>query len=344
MRAAVFTGAGRVQLQERRVPALEGPSDVLLRVEACGICGTDLHILEEPPGHPAAVGVVLGHEFVGVVVEAGFDAAGVALGDRVVVSPNLSCGSCTPCKRALFSACENFSTVGIFRDGGLADVVCVPARACHVISADLPRRIAALTEPLSCVLNGIQQAAPLPGQVAVVHGAGAIGLLFLAVLSASGMRCIVVEPSAVRREVAARMGAWHDLDPGVDDVVAEVLALTGDGADLAVDAVGSQLPLALDVVRPRGRVLLFGMNLRARGEIGQNLITRKELVVFGTYVGDFTFPAAIRLLESGVLDLDLVVSHFLPLDRLTDGLRALDDGSAVKVVIDVSGAPGPDAA
>jgi threonine dehydrogenase-like Zn-dependent dehydrogenase len=326
-----------VELQTRPRPVLADPGDVLVQVEACGICGTDLHILEDPPGHPANQGVVLGHEMVGVVVERGPSALGVAVGDRVVVSPNLSCGSCTECKRGLFSACENFSTVGIFRDGALADLVSVPSRACHVISAELPRRTAALAEPLSCVLNGVQQAQPQPGQVAVVLGAGAIGLLFLAVLQQAGVRCVVVEPSQPRRHAAERMGAWQVVDPTAVDLAATVHSLTRDGVDLAVDAVGSLLPAALDVVRPRGRVLLFGMNSRARGEIAQNVITRKELVVFGTYVGDFTFPDAVRLLESGLLDLDPIVSHWLSLDRLQDGLAALADGSAVKVVIDVVG-------
>jgi len=338
VRAAVFLRPGTVELQQRQMPTLSSPADALIRVEACGICGTDLHILEDPPGHPAAPGVVLGHELVGIVLELGPDALGLRVGDRVVVSPNLSCGSCPPCKRGLFSACEHFSTVGIFRDGGLADAVSVPAPACHIVSADLPRRIAALTEPLSCVLNGVMQAAPVPGQVAAVIGAGAIGLLFLAVLSAAGVRCVVVEPSAVRRDAAVRMGAWQALDPGNTDVATDLVTLTGDGVDLAVDAVGSQLSIALDVTRPRGRVLLFGMNTRARADIGQNLITRKELTVFGTYVGDFMFPAAIRLLESGVLDLEPVVSHWVPLDSLAAGLAALADGSAVKVVIDVIGA------
>ena len=338
MRAAVFVGPGRIEVQQRPTAVLAGPADVLLRVEACGICGTDLHVVADPPAHPATVGVVLGHELIGIVVEAGREAVGLGVGERVAVSPNLSCGACAECKRGLFSSCANFSTIGIFQDGGLADFVSVPARACHPISLALSPRMAALAEPLSCVLNGVQQAQPVPGQIAVVHGAGAIGLLFLAVLTAAGVRCIVVEPSAARRQAARDMEAWAVLDPTTADVTAEVLRLTGGGADLTVDAVGSQLSLALDVVRPRGRVLLFGMDSRARAAVGQILITRKELTVVGTYVGDFMFPDAVRLLEAKLLDLGPVVSHWLPLDALQDGLTALRDGTAVKVVIEIGGA------
>lgn len=343
VRGAVFAGPGKVEVRRLPSPRLASDSDVLIAIEACGICGTDLHILEDPPGHPARPGVVLGHEMVGRIIEAGSAATGVAMGDRVVVAPNLACGSCHNCKAGLLSACENYTTIGIFRDGGLCDRVSVPARACHRISDRLPSHIAALTEPLSCVLNGIQQAKPLPGEVAMIYGAGAIGLLFLAVLTAAGVRCVVVEPMNVRRETAQRMGAARVVDPTLRDPGAAVSELGTDRADLTVDAVGSQVAAALGATRPRGRVLLFGMNSQARAQIAQNAITRHELVVFGTYVGDFTFPAAVRLQESGLLNLEPVVSHRLPLERAAEAVAALREGDAVKVVLSVAGSPGTDA-
>jgi threonine dehydrogenase-like Zn-dependent dehydrogenase len=337
IRAVVFQGPGRILLCERPRPALASAADVLIAVEACGICGTDLHILEDPPGHPAAPGVVLGHELVGHVAEAGPEARGVTVGDRVVVAPNISCGSCAPCKQGAPSACQNFSTVGIFRDGGLADLVSVPARACHRVTGALPARVAALAEPLSCVLNGIRRVRPMPGEVAVIHGAGAIGLLFLAVLGAGGVRCVVAEPVTQRREAARLMGAAATVDPAAADVRAAVTALQPGGADLAVDAVGSQFGAAVAEVRPGGEVLLFGMNSRARSAIAQNDITRREITVHGAYVGEATFPAAVRLLESGLLRLDPVISHYLPLDRAQDAVDALRSGGAVKAVLDVAG-------
>lgn len=337
MRAAVFTGPGKLALQSKPIPQIREPADVLVRVEACGICGTDLHILEDPPGHPAKTGVTLGHEIVGVVADTGPAAIGVTPGDRVVVAPNLSCGSCRSCKVGLFSACENFSTLGIFRDGGLADFVVAPARACHRIDAAIPRKLAALTEPLSCTLNGMRQAAPQAGEIAIIYGAGAIGLLFLAVLTAMGVRAIVVEPSRPRRDAAGRLGALRTVDPTSEDTAGIVGDLTETGVDLAIDAVGTQFAAAIAHCRPRGRTLLFGMNAKAGAQIAQYDITRKELVVFGTYVGDFTFPSAIRLVESGIAHLAPIVSHWLPLDDLPDALDALRGGSAVKAVIDIAG-------
>src|SRR5918994_438544 len=208
MIAAVFEGDGRLSITERPAPSRERPDDVLIEVEACGICGTDVHILDVPPGHPATPGVIMGHEFVGIVREPGPEAIGVERGRRVAVAANLSCGSCSWCKRGVPSHCDHFSTMGIFRDGGLASFAVAPAPACHEVSGDLPREIAALTEPLSCVVNGVEQAQLLPGESAVVIGAGPIGLLFLALFRAAGASSvIVVETMELRRDAAKRMGA-----------------------------------------------------------------------------------------------------------------------------------------
>ena len=132
MSAAVFAGVGRLEVLERPVPRVEGAGDVVLDVEACGICGSDLQILSVPPGHPATLGVVLGHEFAGVVSEVGDSVTSLGPGDRVVVEPNISCGQCAWCRRGLRNQCERFTTIGIFRDGGLAPQVRVPAAQCHL--------------------------------------------------------------------------------------------------------------------------------------------------------------------------------------------------------------------
>ncbi|MBB4661536.1 alcohol dehydrogenase catalytic domain-containing protein [Conexibacter arvalis] len=339
MRAAIFEGPGRLVLGERPVPAIAAPDEVLIAVEACGVCGTDVHILADPPGHPAKAGCVLGHELVGRIAEVGPEALDVAVGDRVVVAPNLNCGGCDACKRGLLAHCERFTTIGIFRDGGMASHVVAPAHACHRISDALPARVAALVEPLSCVYNGIEQARLVPGETAVVLGAGAIGLMFAALLRAGGAsRVVVVEPGELRREIALRIGASAALDPRAEGFAEALEAALGTavGADVVVDAVGSQLPAAIGHAAPRGRVLLFGMDARAHGEVPQVEITRRELVVFGTYIGDHTFPATIRLLESGVVDLTPLISHWVGLDELPATLEAVRGDSVVKAVVDLA--------
>jgi threonine dehydrogenase-like Zn-dependent dehydrogenase len=324
MAAGVFAGQGRLELAARPLPRVEQATDVVLDVEACGICGTDLQILSEPPGHPATVGVVLGHEFVGVVADAGDDVTSLRPGDRVVVEPNVSCGACAPCRRGLTNQCERFTTLGVFIDGGLAPKVRVPAAQCHPISADLPAPVAALAEPLSTVVHGARQAAVFPGESAVVIGAGPIGLMFVALLSLAGANVVAVEPAPERAALAEQLGAAHVVAPG--DALAEP-------ADVVVDAVGSQLATALDLVRTGGRILLFGVNKRARAEVAQERITRSELTIVGSFVGREVFPDAIRLLEQGRLDLEPLVTHRIGLEELPATLDELRAGRAVKVEV-----------
>jgi threonine dehydrogenase-like Zn-dependent dehydrogenase len=324
VRAAVFAGPGRLEILERPVPRLEAPGDVVLDVEACGICGSDLQILSDPPRHPAKVGVVLGHEFVGVVAEAGPEAIDLHAGDRVVVAPNISCGACGPCRRGRRNHCERFTTLGIFADGGLAPKVRVPASQCHPISPELPAHVAALAEPLSTVVHGARQAAVFPGERAVVIGAGPIGLMFVALLAHAGATVVAVEPAPERAALAERLGATRVVAPGED---------AGPPADVVVDAVGSQLPAALDLVESGGRILLFGVDTRARAEIAQERITRGEQTILGSFVGQDVFPDAIRLLEQGRIDFEPLVSHRIGLEALPAAVRELRAGRAVKVEV-----------
>jgi threonine dehydrogenase-like Zn-dependent dehydrogenase len=337
MPAAVFADVGKLELHDRPVPAVEQADDVVLAVEACGICGSDLQILAVPPGHPATVGVVLGHEFVGVVYDAGPAVAelGFRPGDRVVVAPNVSCGSCAWCRRGLRNQCERFTTYGVFVDGGLAPRVRVAASACHPISAVLPAHVAALAEPLSTVVHGARQASVFPGETAALIGAGPIGLMFAALLRLGGATVIAIEPSAGRAALARTMGAAAVIDPTTEDAAAAVRDVTGGlGADVVVDAVGSQLGTALELVRKSGRILLFGVNRLARTEVAQEHITRDELTILGSFVGQDVFPDAIRLLEQGRIDFEPLVTHRLGLEELPGAVEELRAGRAVKVEVE----------
>jgi 2-desacetyl-2-hydroxyethyl bacteriochlorophyllide A dehydrogenase len=339
MPAAVLAAVGTLALEERPLPTVRGTEDVLLDVEACGICGTDLHILADPPGHPANVGVVLGHEFVGTVRDVGTGVTSLRPGDRVVVAANVSCGQCVWCRRGLVNHCESFTTHGIFVDGGLAPSVVVPARSCFPIAAHVPAHIAALAEPLSTVTNGVRLADAFPGDTAVVIGAGPIGLMFTALLEAAGASVLVVEPNEERLELATEMGAATGIDPREEDATAAVRRVTdGLGADCVVDAVGSQLPAALELVRKAGRVVLFGMNSQARAEIAQNRLTRDELSVLGAYVGrpEDVFPTAVRLLEQGRIDFEPLVTRRIPLEGLPEAVAELRGGRGVKVEVEFS--------
>lgn len=335
MQAAVFEGEGKLSIKDVSRPAIKQKDDVLLQVEACGICGSDLHILEVPPGHPATPGAILGHEYIGRVTEAGSAVTTLRPGDRVAVAPNLNCGLCYYCRHGLPNQCENFATLGVHLNGGLAGYNVAPERACYKLDPALPVEEAVFVEPLSTILGGTERVKLQPGETAVVLGAGPIGLLFIMNFKAAGAgKIVAAEVAPSRAEYARRAGADVVINPRETDLVETVRAETrGAGADVAVDAVGSLFALAISVVRKAGRVVLFGVNQLARPAVSQYEITRNELTIYGTYVGVNTFPLAIQRLERGIVRPSALISHRLPLPELPHGIDLLRAGEGVKVVI-----------
>ena len=334
MLAAVFKGEGKLVLEERQVPQVVQADDVLLQVEAAGICGTDVHILDLPPGHPATPDIILGHEYTGQVLKMGKGVTTLQPGDRVIVAPSLFCGTCPYCRLGRTNQCEKGDALGIFRDGGFARYSVAPERALFKIAPDLPADEAVYGELLSCVLGATSKVKIQPGESALILGGGPAGLAFLLFFKAAGAGPIIVsQRSSFRREYARKLGADLVLDPQEDSIQEKVMEATGLGADVVVDAVGSLFPDTIDLVAKGGKVLLFGMNEQAIGPIRQNDITRNEIAVLGTYVGINRFPAVIKALESGVLKPSVMTTHQLPLERIFDGLEALKGGQAIKVIL-----------
>jgi threonine dehydrogenase-like Zn-dependent dehydrogenase len=331
MRAAVFEGEGRLVVREVPDP-LPGPDEVLVEVEACGICGSDVQIINVPPGHPSTPPVIIGHELVGRVRAVGSAVHDVPIGLRVVVDPDPKCGSCDPCRSGRPANCVNIVALGVHRDGALARYVTAPADSVYPISPDVPAEMAALVEPLACVINGTNRSALRPGEPVVVFGAGAIGCLFIAVYRAAGAgRIVAVEPSAARGAVARAVGADHVFTP--DQWTARRGDLLPQGADVVVDAVGSVLPEAIEAAGMGARIVVFGMNGNARPPVHQVEIVEKGLAILGSYISNFTFPAAIRLVESGRLNLAPMITAIVPLDETLSGIERLRAGDAVKIII-----------
>ncbi len=334
MQALVFRAEGKWAVDEMPTPAIHADDEVLLKVDRASICGTDLHILSTPPGHPATPGSILGHEYAATVLDAGSGNKHLSEGDRVVIDPNLTCGLCRYCRLGLTNSCENMTTLGIFRHGGLAEYNVAPLRTLHKIDKGVPPERATLAEPLACVFHAHEQAALMPGESVLILGGGPIGLLFQMLFQSSGAgKVIVVEPVEFRRKQAEAGGATAVLDPFTQDVLAEVLAITGIGADIVVDAAGSLLPEAVNLVRRGGRVILFGMNLHAERPVNQYWITRNQISIIGSFIQQTSFPKVVRLLESGRLPLERLVTHRLPLAGIGEGLEAMRAGKAIKVVV-----------
>jgi threonine dehydrogenase-like Zn-dependent dehydrogenase len=331
MRAAVYEGNGRLVVKDVPDP-VPGPDEVLIEVEACGVCGSDVQIISVPPGHPSTPPVIIGHEFVGWIRDVGASVRDVAIGTRVVCDPDPKCGACDSCRAGRPANCTNIIALGVYRDGALARYVTTPANTVYPIADSVPAELAALVEPLACVANGTNRAAIRPGESAVVFGAGAIGCLFIAVLRASGAaRIIAVEPSPLRAPIAAALGADVVLTP--EEWAARRGDLLPGGADVVVDAVGSVLQQAIEAAGMGARVVVFGMNGNARPPVHQVEIVEKGLTILGSYISNFTFPAAIRLVESGQLNLLPMITDTIGIDDTAAGIARLRSGEAVKIVI-----------
>jgi threonine dehydrogenase-like Zn-dependent dehydrogenase len=331
MRAAVYHGEGRLLIEEVPDP-IPASDEVLIEVEACGVCGSDVQIINVPPGHPSTPPVIIGHEFVGRIRAAGSAVIDAAIGSRVVCDPDPKCGACASCRGGRPANCTSIVALGVYRDGALARYVTAPANSVYPIAESVPAELAALVEPLACVVNGTNRAAIRPGETAVVFGAGAIGCLFIAVLRASGAaRIIAVEPSEHRAPVARAVGADVVVTPEV--WAATRGELLPGGADVVVDAVGSVLPQAIEAAGMGARVIVFGMNGNARPPVHQVEIVEKGLAILGSYISNFTFPAAIRLVESGALNLAPMITASIPLEDTAAGIARIRSGEAVKIVI-----------
>ena len=188
MKAAVFEGNGVLTVKDVPVPKITKANQVLLKIEAASICGTDVHILNVPQSHPGEVGIVLGHEYIGEIIQKGDDVTGYEIGDRVALDPNITCTDCYYCKTGQSNMCKHITCLGIDIDGGFAQYNVLPASCLTKISKDLPIEVAIFAEPMACVVSAMRKIAFHVGETALVLGAGPIGLYFIQMLKASGTK------------------------------------------------------------------------------------------------------------------------------------------------------------
>jgi len=333
MQAALFEAEGKLVVQAVPVPHVEAPDDVVVQVEACGVCGTDLRILAVPPAVRARQGIVLGHEYLGHVVVAGPGASHLRAGDRVACIPDVPCGHCVYCAEGRPNLCQNMYSIGGDVDGGFAQFARAPAKALYPVAESLPPEEGAMIELLSCVLGGVSKAALLPGEDVVIIGAGPAGLVYLKVLKAAGAgQVIMVELSPWRSQFALQAGADRVINPRETDLGEAVRSTTDGGAHVVVDAVGSQLPAAMAAARKGARIIVFGEDHQAQVTVREQDIQGKELRILGSFIGLHLFPKAVRMLESGALHLSGLITHRLSLAELPAGIAELAAGRGAKGV------------
>lgn len=344
MRGFTYRGPGvPAELTELPTP-VAGPGEVLTRVGANTVCGTDLRILRGEKSKGVEVGVVLGHEVAGYVESFGAGVTGFEVGDLVSMPPSICCGVCGPCRRGTEHLCDNAHLVGYDIDGGLADYWLIPREAVargQLVKASNKLQPAqlALAEPISCCLSGMDNYRVDVGDVVVIIGAGPIGLIHLQLALVAGAGSVVVsDPSQTRRASATTLGATVTVDPASEDLAAVVQGLSdGEGADVAVLCIGVPQLVndCLGLVRKRGRVSIFaGLAGEGWSTIAANLIHYREITVVGaSNSGRENFARAVRLIESGAIDTLILLTHTFPLSRAIEAIEFVASGEGIKVAV-----------
>jgi (R,R)-butanediol dehydrogenase/meso-butanediol dehydrogenase/diacetyl reductase len=334
MKAAVFHGQKDIRLEEVQEPEVR-EGNVKVKVDWCGICGTDLHeylagpIFIPPVGSPHPITgetlpLTLGHEFAGEVVEVGDGSAEVNTGDRVAIEPVFRCGECAACQRGAPNLCEKLGFYGLMGGGGgLSEFAVVPSYMIHRLPEGLTTEQGALVEPIAVGLRAVRRAEFQEGQSAIVFGAGPIGAVTVQCLKAMGAgQIMVAEVSEARKEKAREIGADAVIDPTEEDVVERVSELTeGEGAEHSFDAAGIQqtLQTALRATRKGGTVTIISI-WEGPVELNPNDIVMSELNVGGTicYTPD-DFADTIAMLKDGSIETEGIITERIPLSDVVEG-------------------------
>ncbi|MBN1657211.1 MAG: alcohol dehydrogenase catalytic domain-containing protein [Anaerolineae bacterium] len=349
MRAARLHGIGDLRLEDLPCPT-PGPGEVLLRVAAVGVCGSDVHYYREGGIGDAVVTapMILGHEFSAHVVAHAGPVPQLHLGQLVGVEPGISCGRCEPCCHGHPNLCPNVRFCGTPPiDGVFAEYTVMPAENCFPLPAGFSAIEGAMLEPLGIAIQALDLAHLEVGQSVAVLGAGPIGLLIAAVARAAGAgQVFVTEPLAHRRRFALAYSACGlpaadvALDPGDTDVVAEILRLTGGrGVDVAFEAAGApDTPQqAAEVARIGGHVILVGIPADDTVTVKASTIRNKGINLKPVHRSKHTCPRAIRLVQTGMVDVKPLATHLFPLERIGEAfaLVARYRDGVVRAVIQV---------
>jgi len=334
MKAAILHGPRDLRVERLRDPRPE-PGEVVVRMTAAGLCGTDYEIWSG--ARPVAYPRIMGHELVGRVEATAPDVTRVSPGDPVVVEPNYSCGHCPLCREGNRNLCLSRTTIGINADGGFAELVRVPARCCWRATAGAASDALLLAEPLAVVVRAVGRGEPKPGETAAIVGAGTLGLLALQVLRARGAKVMVTSRSRRRFALASQLGAdaTHATPEGPLADAARQFA-GREGVDLVVETAGTAEAVthALELVRPGGRVVLTGLPHEPTS-VSFFSVVRREITLTGSMIYQDEFPEALRLVESGAVQTTPLITHRFGLDRIGEAFAAHADPSSIKVALEI---------
>ncbi|WP_168119660.1 zinc-dependent alcohol dehydrogenase family protein [Paenibacillus sp. HB172176] len=323
-----LTSPGHMSIAEQSLPKLR-EHEVLVKVAACGICGTDRHIYHG--SYPATLPVVPGHEFAGHIEALGSGVANVEIGQFVTINPNIWCRHCQACLEGRPHLCSNMQALGVNLDGGMSLYCVVPEQLLYNVLPMIDPLKACLAEPISCVLHGLDRLEIKAGTRAAVFGGGFIGQLMLQAIQLQGAtEVILVEPQAHKRQVANELG-FATIDPFSEPSMMTKLK----DLDFTVDCAGAGgvLTQCVNATKPGGDVLLFAAYPQGKAlPIEPYEIFRKELRLIGTFTYPDTQLRAIRLIEKGAFELDSLITA-VSLEEVQDYLEGLRDDEIIKAVV-----------
>lgn len=332
MLAARLHAPGRMLVEDVPRPA-PGPHDLLVRVEACGICGSDRHMFRGE--YPTAKPVTLGHEFSGIVEAVGTDVTGFEPGTRITGDPNVACGQCEFCRAGRPNLCAALTPIGVMRDGGFAEYLLVPQGQAVALPATLDPRHGAFCEPVSCCIHAIDIARIPPGGSVLILGGGVIGLLMVQLARLAGAGSIVLSTrQAPRRALALELGASAVADPaGGDEAIA---SLVPGGADVVFECagLGETLLQATRLARRGGTVVLFGVVPEAdRITISPFELLTRELRLESAWLNPLTHRRAAELIAAKALLLDPLITRTIGIEEVPSVIGASPAQGEIKVVM-----------
>lgn len=320
MKALVLKAYNEFEVKEVADPRA-GPSEVLIRVHACGICGSDVHGMDGSTGRRQPP-IIMGHEAAGIIESVGEEVSTWRAGDRVTFDSTIYCGSCNNCRTGRVNLCDARRVLGVScdeyrQDGAFAECIVVPEHILYRVPDGLSLEHAALAEPAAVAAHAVGRALLHLGDTAVVIGAGMIGLLILQMLRARGCgRIVAVDVDSLRLELALKLGADFTVNASEGKVLERVLACTGgQAAHIAYEAVGRSetVDTALHAVRKGGAVVLVG-NVAPRIDLALQTAVTREITLHGSCASSGEYPIALNLMASGAVQIDPLISAVAPLE------------------------------
>lgn len=337
MKSAVFYGKRDVRVDERAIPEVDS-DEVLIKVMACGVCGSDLHIYEGDQGSTATVPPqVQGHEFSGVITKVGSAVMNCKAGDRVCVDPADHCGECYYCISGMMSHCDHMGAIGTNIDGAFSQYCKVKSGLIHHLADTTSFVEGAMAEPLACCINGIDRSNIKPGDNVVVYGGGMIGLLILQLAKLKGAsRVALIEPVQERREMALKVGADLVINPLEEDVKETLQRNQMNHVRTVIECCGLQQTSeeAIEIVDKQGTVVLFAV-MAPDAVIGLKTYTvfQKEITVTGSFCSPYTMARAVDLINSHRIDVTSMIGGYESLEGVNEVLSNAQKRSKGKFVI-----------